>query len=352
MKRFVWSILACIFVASPLLAAAPVYRLAHKYVLGGDGGWDYLTYDRESKRLFISRSVHVMVVDPSNGKVTGDIPDTGGVHGIALAHDLAKGFTSNGRDNSVTVFSLPSLRVSTTIVVPAQTPDAILYEPVSKRVVTFNGRSDDATFIDAKTNAVLTTIPLGGKPEFAVADGTGKIYVNIEDASEQVALDARALKVLKKWKLPGCEDPTGLAMDRRAHRLFAGCSNSVMAVTNSDTGSPIATVPIGKGTDAIEFSPARRLIFSSNGADGTLTVIHEDAPDKYSILENASTQTGARTLALDSATENIYLVTADFDLATPPPDATPLPNGQPARPRRVIRPGTFTLLVMSPTSGH
>jgi YVTN family beta-propeller protein len=328
--------------AMPAFAqAAPSYQLAHTYVLGGDGGWDYLTYDGASKRLFISRGTHVMVVDPSNGSITGDIPGTGGVHGIAIAGDLGKGYTSNGRDNTVTVFDLASLKPLATIALTGQNPDAIAYDASTHRIVTFNGRSQDATIIDARTDAVVATVPLGGKPEFAAADGKGMMYDNIEDTGEQVAIDLRAAKVVKRWKIAGCDEPSGLAMDQQTRRLFAGCGNGVLAVVDPDAASVVATIPIGKGSDAIGFDSGAHLVFSSNG-DGTLTVVHEDGPNAYRVVQNAATRSGARTCAINAATHEVYLVTADFDVATPAPDASP---GQ--RPRRTMRAGTFTLLVMA-----
>jgi YVTN family beta-propeller protein len=344
----VWRSLAIVALlcASAIPAVAqpgPSYHVTHNYLLGGDGGWDYLTYDGATKRLFISRGTHVVAVAPLTGTVVGDIPGTGGVHGIAIAADLGKGFTSNGRDNTVTVFDLANFKPLATIAVPGQNPDAIAYDAPTHRVVTFNGRSHDATIIDARTDAVVATVPLGGEPEFAAADGKGMLYDNIEDTSEQVAIDLRAAKVVKRWKVAGCDGPSGLAMDQKSRRLFAGCANGVMAIVDPDAGSVVATVPIGKGSDAIAFDGAVNLVFSSNGGDGTLTVVHEDGPDAYHVVQNATTQNGARTCAVNGATHEVYLVTALFDLASPAPDATPG-----ARPRRTMRPGTFTLLVVSP----
>lgn len=346
MKRFLWTVLACAFVASPAFASPATYRAAQTYVLGGDGGWDYLTYDGGSKRLFISRGTHVMVVDPSAGKVVGDIPDTGGVHGIAIAGDLKKGYTSNGRGNSVTVFDLATLKTLATLSVGGN-PDAILYDAATKRIVTFNGGSKDATIIDAQTDTLAGTVALGGRPEFATVDGRGMAYDNIEDTNEQVAIDLRAVKVVKRWKLTGCDGPSGLAMDQRSRRLFAGCSNAVMAISDPDAGTVVATVPIGKGSDAIGFDAGTMFAFSSNG-EGTMTVVHEDSSTAFSVAQTATTQPGARTLAVDGGSHNVYLVTALFDMVPPAATATPLPNGQMPGPRRVARPGTFSLLVMTP----
>src|SRR5215472_4765867 len=325
--------------ASLAVAFAPAkYEVKQKYVLGGDGGWDYLTFDATGKRLFISRGTHVMVVDPSKGSVIGDIPDTGGVHGIALAQDLGKGFTSNGRENTVTVFDLKTLKETAKIKIDGQNPDAILYDPATHRVFTFNGRSSNATVIDAEKGTVVATIPLDGKPEFGAADGKGTVFVNIEDKSEITAIDAKKAAVVKTWPLAPCEEPSGLAMDQKHRRLFAGCSNKMMAIVDADSGKVIATPAIGEGVDANAFDADQQLAFSSNGRDGNLTVVHEDSPDKFSVVENAPTQKFARTMALDTTNHDVYLVTAEIE------EAPPAKEGE--RPRRTMKPGTFTLLVV------
>lgn len=331
-------VVTCVLAFS-VRAFAPVqYQLKQKYVIGGDGGWDYLTYDSAGKRLFISRATRVQVVDPAKGTVIAEIPDTTGVHGIALAQDLGKGFTSNGRDNSVTVFDLKTLKETSKIKTEGgENPDAILYDPASKRVFTFNGRSKNATVIDAAKDSLIGNIPLDGRPEFAAADGKGMVYVNIEDKSELSSIDARTAAVVKTWPLTGCEEPSGLAMDQKHRRLFAGCHNKVMAVVNADTGNVVTTVPIGDGVDANGFDPETQLAFSSNG-DGTLTVVHEDAPDKFTVVQNAETQRSARTMALDTNNHDVYLVAAEIEEQPPAEGQT--------RPRRIMKPGSFTLLVM------
>src|SRR5499427_2018232 len=323
--------IACAIGTSVKAFAPAKYEVKQKYVLGGDGGWDYLTFDAAGKRLFISRGTHVMVVDPYKGAAVGDIPDTPGVHGIALAQDLGKGFTSNGRDNTVTVFDLKTLKTTAKIKIEGENPDAILYDAASKRVFTFNGATKNATVIDADKGTVVSNIPLDGKPEFAAADGKGMVYVNIEDKSELTAIDAKKGAVATSWPLTGCEEPSGLAMDQKNRRLFAGCHNKVMAVVNADTGKVIATPAIGQGVDANGFDPGTQLAFSSNG-DGTLTVVHEDSADKYTVAQNAETQRGARTMALDTNTHDVYLVTAEFD------EQPPAKEGD--RPRRTMKPGT------------
>lgn len=339
MKRICLATAMAVFV-SCFAAAAPGsgYKVTKKLELGGEGSWDYLIYDAAGKRLFISRGTHVMVVDAASGKVTGDIPDTPGVHGIALAYDLGRGFTSNGRENTVSIFDLTTLKVSSKVKT-GENPDAILYDAVSKRVFTFNGRSKDATVIDAANGTVLATIPLGGKPEFAVADGKGMVYVNNEDTAEVMAIDAAKASVTARWKMEGCEGPSGLAMDTKNRRLFAGCDNKVMAVVNADTGKMVATLAIGEGVDACAFDPGTGYAFSSNGGDGNLTIVHQDSPDKYTVVENVPTQKGARTMALDAGSHTAYVVTASFGPKPEPTKDTP-------RPRAPMLPNSFVLLVV------
>jgi DNA-binding beta-propeller fold protein YncE len=341
-KPFLFAIvLLSMSAISAQTASTPQYQLKQKFVLGGDGGWDYLAYDAAGKRLFLSRATRVMVVDAGKGTLLAEIPNTPGVHGIALATDLGKGFISNGKENTVTVFDLKSLKETARVQVTGENPDAILYEPVSKRVFTFNGHSKNATVIDAATDKVLGSIALDGKPEFAVADGKGMVYVNIEDKSELTRIDAGKASVLNTWSLAPCTEPSGLAMDQQHRRLFSGCDNKLMAVTDADSGKVIATLPIGEGVDACGFDPGTGLAFSSNG-DGTLTVIHADGADKYSVVQDASTQKFARTMALDPGSHDVYLVTAQVDIIPPPAGA---PAG--TRPQRNVQPGTFTVLVMS-----
>ena len=318
-------------------AADPGLHVLKSYKLGGEGGWDYLKIDAASRLLFISRSTHVIVMDIETGKPVGDIPDTPGVHGIALAPEFGRGFTSNGREGSVSIFDLKTFKPLEKIQNVGQNPDAILYDPATKRVFTFNGRGGDSTAIDAATGKVVGKIPLDGKPEFAVSDENGKIFVNIEDKSELVALDPQNLKVLSRWPLAPCESPSGLAMDIANRRLFSGC-DKLMAVVNADTGKVIATLPIGDGVDATRFDPESKLAFASCG-EGVLTVVKEDAPDKFEVVQNVPTKPGARTMALDPKTHQIFLVTAKFG---PPPAATPAnPHPWPS-----ILADTFEVLVV------
>ncbi len=318
---------ALVLLASTFLSAGPSgYHVARTFKLGGDGGWDYLTVDSKARRVYISRGTHVMVVDvdADSGALIGDIPNTNGVHGIAIASDMDKGFISCGRDNTVTIFDLKTLKVLGTAAT-GKNPDAIIYDPASKRVFTFNGSSNDATAIDAKTGTVAGTIALGGKPEFAVADEKGHIFVNIEDKSEIVQFDANKLSLENHWPIAPGVEPSGLAMDRKHRRLFSVCSNKLMVVVNADDGKVLASLPIGSGTDAAGFDPATGFAFSSNG-EGTLTVAHEDSPDKFTIIDNVPTLRRARTMALDTKTHQVYTVTAEFGAAPAPTAQTPRPE--------------------------
>jgi DNA-binding beta-propeller fold protein YncE len=318
-------------------APAAGYHVLRHVAVGGDGWWDYVVFDTAGKRLFITRGTHVQVMDPSTDRVVGDIPNTGGVHGVALAYDLHKGFTSNGRDTTVTVFDPATLAVRKTIRVTGANPDAILYDPSTRRVFTFNGRGHSTTAIDAVGDTVVGTLDLGGKPETAVADGSGHVFVNIEDRSQIVEFDGRTMATLHTYPLDGCTEPSGLAIDLAHHRLFIGCDNAKMGIMDATTGRMIATPPTGEGTDADAFDPGTRLAFSSNGS-GTLTVVRQTGAATFT-SENVATARGARTMALDPATHRIYLVTARFNPA-PAPVA-----GQP-RQRPTMVPGSFEVIVV------
>jgi DNA-binding beta-propeller fold protein YncE len=335
----VWAVVAVLILCSSFLGASdPGLHVLKTYKLGGEGGWDYLRMDSDSRRLFISRGTHVIVIDADSGKSLGDIPDTPGVHGIALAPELGRGFTSNGREGSVSIFDLKDLRVISKVKDVGGNPDAILYDPATKRVFTFNGRSHNSTAIDAATGTIIGRIPLDGKPEFAVSSGGGEIFVNIEDKSELAALDPQNLKVKSTWPLAPCESPSGLAMDVKNRRLFAGCDNKMMAVVNADNGKVVSTLPIGDGVDADRFDPDMGFAYASCG-EGVLTVVHEDAPDRFTVVENVPTERGARTMALDTKTHNLYLVTAKFG-------PRPAPSAQDPRPRPPILPDSFLVLVV------
>jgi DNA-binding beta-propeller fold protein YncE len=313
------------------------YSLMKTIKLGGDGGWDYITFDSESRRLYISRATKVVVVDVDSEHVVGEIPNTQGVHGIALAMDLGKGFVSNGRSNDVTIFDMKSLKTLGTVTAGAN-PDAIVYDAATKRVFAMDGRSKDAAAIDAVSGKLLNMIALPGKPEFAVSGGRGGIFVNIEDKNEIVRIDADKLTVTNTWPLAPCESPSGLAMDRVNRRLFSGCDNKLMAVMDADTGKVLASLPIGEGVDATAFDPGTGYAFASNGQSGTMTVVHEDSAARFSVIDDVPTRKGARTMTIDRETHQVFLVTADFG---PPPAAT----ADNPHPRPAILPGTFVVLV-------
>jgi YVTN family beta-propeller protein len=334
-----------IFLALAALAAialaSPNYHVARKLAVGGDGGWDYLTVDTVNHRLYISRGTHTMVISTDSEKVIGDIPNTLGVHGIAIAYDLNRGYTSNGRDSSVTIFDLKTMAVIANVKVGARNPDAILYEPVNKRVFTFNGGSSNATALDAMTGAVVGTVPLTGKPEFAQHDGKGTVFVNIENKDGAIiAFDAKTLAPKAPWMMAGCEEPSGLAIDRANGVLFSTCGNKVMAIVDDKTGTLITTVPIGEGVDAGAFDPGTQLAFASNG-EGTLTVVKSTGPRAYAVAATVPTQARARTMALDERTLRIYTVTAEFG-------AAPAPTADNPRPRPPMVPGSFVVLVLEP----
>ena len=329
--------IAGLSLGSPAAPGLSGYHLLKTIKVGGEGFWDYLEFDSPTRRLFISRGTKVVVLDVDSEKVVGEIPDTPIVHGIALAPDLGDGYTSNGGANTVTIFDLKTLQV----IGHAQTgtgPDAIVYEPASKRVFTMNGRSGDSTAIDAKTGQVVGTIPLEGRPESAVTDGAGHVYVDLENKSEEVEIDSKNLVVTARWPLAPCESPAGLAVDSAHRRLFVGCHNKMMAIVDADSGKVLATPPIGLGVDADRFDPGTSFAFASNGS-GTLSVIHEDSPAQFTAVEEVPTQTGARTMALDPKTHEVYLVTAQF---APPPAPTP----DNPHPRGSMVPDSFVVLVL------
>lgn len=340
MKARLWiAALAAALSAAPGLAAASgEYRVLEKFRIGGEGGWDYLSFDAAGQRLFISRASHVQVVSAQDGHILGDIAHTPGVHGIALANELGKGYTSNGRANSVTVFSTADLHTIATIPLPgADNPDFIAYDEVTQQVLTFNGKSHNASVIDATADKLVATIALAGKPEAAVGDGAGRMFVNIEDRNEIAVIDLKGHVVVATWPEAGCEEPSGLAIDRTHHRLFSGCHNKTLLVIDSLVGRPVASLPIGVGVDANAFDPDAMLAFSSQG-DGSLTIVHEETADRFTVRQNLPTQAGARTMAIDPVRHRVYLVAADFD------PAAPASGGE--RPRAKARPGTFTLLVV------
>jgi DNA-binding beta-propeller fold protein YncE len=314
-------------------AGASGYHLAKTVSIPGEDGWDYLAVDSDARRVYISHGTHVVVMNADTYAIEGDIPDTQGVHGIAVASDLGRGFVSSGRANTATIFDLKSLKTIGTVKTDAN-PDAITYDPVTKRVFTFNGRGKNATAINAADGSVVGTLPLGGKPEFAQPDGKGSIFDNIEDTSELVQIDTQKIAETHRWPLAPCKSPSGLALDSKTRRLFSVCDDKVSVVVDADTGKIVATPTIGDGPDAAGFDPATKLFFSSNG-EGSITVIHEDSPDKFTVIDTVPTKRSARTMGLDLKTHNIFLPAADFD----PP--------APGERRGKMKPGSFVILVVS-----
>jgi DNA-binding beta-propeller fold protein YncE len=317
--------------AAPADSPEAGYKVLKTIQIGGEGGWDYLTMDPDTHRLFIARSNRVQVVDVEKGKLVGEILKTPGVHGVALAHKHKKGFISAGGESAVVIFDIETLAETGRVKVGMR-PDAIMYDPATDRVFTMNAASKDATAIDAATGTVVGTVALGGKPEFAVSDEKGMVYVNIEDKSEVVAFDAKELSVKNRWPVDPGKEPAGLAMDRAKRRLFSTCHNQKMVVLDADSGKVVGTPEIGKGTDAAAFDPDTGLAFSSN-RDGTLTVVEEKAGE-YRVAANVKTQPGAKTMTLDPKTHMIYLVTARFK---------PLAAGEK---RPGIEPDSFVVLVV------
>lgn len=339
MKKQIRLFAAVLVVATVAVAASvPGYHLVSTWKLGGEGGWDYLKADSDARRLYIARATRVIVIDLDSGKPVGEIPDTPGVHGIALAPEFEEGFTSNGRENTVSVFDLKTMKTRNKIKVGTR-PDAIWYDPATKRVFTFNAGSQDATAIDAAKGEVVGTIPLGGKPEFAASDGKGEVFVNLEDKNQLFALDASKLTVKERWPLPGCDEPSGLSMDQKSRRLFVGCGNKVMPIVNADDGQVVATLPIGGGVDATAFDAGTGLAFASCG-EGVLTVVRQDSSGKFSVAESVKTERGARTMAVDERTHRVYTVTAQFG---PPP----APTADQPHPRPTILPDSFVVLVLA-----
>jgi YVTN family beta-propeller protein len=308
-KQFRSVIAACI-VSATLSAAAAAdtgYSIAARWPAGGADKWDYLIVDPVHHRLFVSRATHVQVLDLGSGKVVGDIADTPGVHGIALAQDLNRGFTSNGKGDSVTVFNLQTLAPITELKISGHGPDAIIYDAPSKRIYTFNGHSDSATVIDAGSAKEIAGIPLPGRPEFAVSDGAGHIFVNLEDKAQVAVIDVAKGGVTSTWPLAPCVEPTGLTLDAARHRLFSVCHNERLIVTDSTSGARIAELPIGKHVDAAAFDPNAMLVFSSNGDSADVTIVAANAGDRYVVKGSLATAKGAKTMALDAATHRIYV---------------------------------------------
>ena len=333
------SVLAFAMVAGTAVAASAQsshYHVVNKFTIGGTGSWDYLALDTAGNRLFIARENRVTVVDPSTGHILGEITGLNRAHGIAFAYPAGHGFITSGGDSTVVMFDLKTLKVLARTTA-AMDCDGILYDPATRHVFTFNGDAGSSSVIDTETGKLIRNITLPGKPEFGVSAGNGKVYVNIEDKSELAEIDARAMTVTRHWPLAPCQSPSGLAIDVAHHRLFSGCHSKVMAVSDAIAGKVVATPPIGSGVDANRFDSATQYAFASTG-DGKITVVHEDSPDKYTVVDNVATMQGARTMELDPRSHRLYTVSAQFG---PAPAAV---AGRRTRPPMI--PGTFTLLVL------
>ena len=335
MKR---SILCALFCAAalPALAASSGYHVVKSITLGGDGGFDYLNMDPATGYLWITRGSHLMVVDVDGGKVLNDITGLSGIHGTAFVG--GKAYVSEGGAGKVSIFDAKSFQ-KLGEASAGQNPDGIMYDQASNRVFAFNGRSSDATAIDVATGKTVGSVALGGKPEAASADGAGTIFVNVENKNELVAFDSKTLAVKAHYPLTGCDSPSGQAIDVAHSRVFAVCDGGVMTVSDTKTGKLVTTVKIGDGPDAARFDPATQLIFSSNGGSGTMTIVHEDSPDKYTVLDNIETEKGARTMELDPKTHRLFTVTNKMN---PAPAAT----ADTPRPRATMVPGSFHVIVL------
>ena len=321
--------------ANTASAQEPGYHVLKTVTLGGDGGWDYLNRDPATGNLFVTRGTHVMVVNPDSGKLLADITGLSGIHGTVFVD--GKAYVTEGGANQLAVIELG--KFTKTAAIPVGTrPDGVLYDPASRRIFTFNATSKDATAVDPVTGRVAGTVPLGGKPEAAVSDEKGTIFVNIEDKSELVAFDANSLAVKQHYPLAPCDSPSGIAADLAHSRVFSGCDNKLIAVTDMKTGKVVATIPIGDGVDSNRFDPSTGLVFSSNGESGTMTVAKEVSPDRYVVLQNLPTASGARTMEIDPATHRLFVVTADRRPG--------VPTAEQPHPRPVPVPGTFRLIVL------
>jgi YVTN family beta-propeller protein len=325
--------------AKPMPKLAPSgYHVAKALAVPGEGGWDYLFVDEGARRLYVSHSTKVDVLDADSGKIAGAIDGLSGVHGIAVDPSSGRGFITNGRTNTVTVFATSSLAKVAEVPSSGQAPDAIVYDPLSKRVLAMNHRSGDITVIDPGAAKVVARIDVGGELEFATSDGAGRVYVNVEDRSEVAAIDTRSMKVVARWPLAPCEEPTGMGIDRAGHRLVIGCGNRMAAVVNADTGKVTATFPAGESVDGAAFDEGTHLGFVSAG-EGWLTVLREEAPDRWTQLANVETRRGARTMTVDTKTHDVFLSTAK--LGPPPAPTTEQPH-----PRPSIEPGSFVVLLL------
>lgn len=333
--------LGTLLVAAIAAGAAEVkYHLLKEITVGADGGWDYLSVDAAARRLYVSHATKVVVIDLDKNEVVGEVTDTPGVHGLAIAPDLQRGFASNGQESKASIVDLKTLKTLSKVSTGAN-PDAILYEPGQQEVYTFNGRGKSATVFEATTGKVVATIPLSGKPEFSTTDTkAGRVYVNIEDKNEVAVIDTKTHKVVNTWPIAPGEEASGMAIDVPNHRLFIVCGNKFMVMMDNTNGKVVATVPIGDGADATAFDPETKLAFSSNG-EGTVTIAEASTPDELKVVQTLTTERGARTMTLDPKTHRIYLSSAKFEPA--PEQAAGAPR---QRPKAVA--GSFKVLVYEP----
>ena len=344
MKSMICFLTALVLCFANAVRGEGEYKFIKEIPIGGEGGWDYLSIDAQTHKLYVTHATKIVVVDLEKDAVAGEIADTPGVHGFAIAPDLGRGFSSNGKEAKASIVDLKTL-ATISKVETGENPDAILYEPGRAEVYAFNGRGKSATVFDAKTGKVTATIPLPGKPEFAAADSkAGRVYCNIEDKSEIVAIDTSAHTVVATWPLAPGEEPSGMAFDVAHHRLFIGCNNKLMMVVDSGNGKIVGSVPIGAGVDACAFDDKTQLAFSSNG-EGTVTIAKEETPEKFTVVQTLKTEPRARTMALDPVTHRIYLASAKFTPPPPPAPGAPPPAPNAPPPRPVIVPGSMKVLV-------
>lgn len=324
----------------PLPAQSPGYHIAQTYAPGGDGAWDYVVPEPAQHRVFVARTNRVMVIDEDTGKLLGEVMGINGAHGTAIDEASGHGFATSGNDQSVVMFDAKTFKELARIP-SAEDTDAIIFDPASKRVFTFNGDAHSSTVIDPAAGKRITTIDLGGKPEYGASAGDGKVYANLTDISEVVEIDAKAATVSRRWSTGACKQPVSMAIDTAHHRLFSGCRSGVLAVSDYQAGKTITTLPIGMGVDGAGYDPATGDVFATN-ADGSMTVIHQDTPDTYRVVQSVATPTGSRNMGLDPTTHKIYVAAADFAAPAAAPAGAPRGRGRPS-----VVPGTFKLLVIS-----
>jgi hypothetical protein len=337
MRRLISAVAVAVLPA----AASGQYKITHTYTVGGDGSWDYVIPDTTNHRLFIGRQNRVMVVDENDGKLIGEVTAIHGAHGVAIAANTGHGFATSGDDSAIVMFDLKTFKALGRAHA-AEDADAIIYDAASNRVFSFNGDAHSSTVVDPVSGALVTNIPLGGKPEYGVARGDGKVYANLTDVSEVAEIDAKTLKVTRRWSTAPCKQPVSMAIDRAHGRLFSGCRSGVMAVSDISSGKVVATAPIGAGNDGAAYDPATGDSFFSN-LDGTLTVVHQDNPNEYHVVQNVATEKGGRNMGLDPVTHRVFVVVAKY--GPPPTDSTA------ANPRRrpPVIPGSFAVLVIERT---